>query len=141
MSAVIKPSTNLLETRWRLTDTNSIQVGSTPGPVETNLVTRRPATRRPRPPPDFLADNPFIGPGGGTEDNVSLSPGDVMAILNMIGGNNNNNFNNNNNNNQPLFTTCPAATLCVDRSRCGSQENVEWIQVHDIFCSGATLTV
>ena len=110
--------------------------------METNLVTRRPATRRPRPPPDFLADNPFIGPGGGTEDNVSLSPGDVMAILNMIGGNNNNNnnFNNNNNNNQPLFTTCPAATLCVDRSRCGSEENVEWMQVHDIFCSGATLT-
>ena len=108
-------------------------MGSTPGPVETNLVTRRPATRRPRPPPDFLADNPFIGPGGGTEDNVSLSPGDVMAILNMIGGNNNNNnnFNNNNNNNQPLFTTCPAATLCVDRSRCGSEENVEWIQVYE----------
>ena len=106
-------------------------------------MTRRPATRRPRPPPDFLADNPFIGPGGGTEDNVSLSPGDVMAILNMIGGNNNNNnnFNNNNNNNQPLFTTCPAATLCVDRSRCGSEEYVEWIQVHDIFCLGATLMV
>ena len=91
--------------------------------METNLVTRRPATRRPRPPPDFLADNPFIGPGG-TEDNVSLSPGDVMAILNMIGGNNNN-FNNNNNNNQPLFTTCPAATLCVDRSRCGEEEIFE----------------
>jgi hypothetical protein len=31
----------------------------------------------------------------------------------------NNNFNNNNfNNNQPVFTTCPAATLCVDRNRC-----------------------
>jgi len=88
-----------------------------------NINTRRPATRpRPSVPPDFLANNPFIG-NGNDDDNISLSPTDVMAILDIMNDNRITNNNNNNNNNfgtasTPVFTTCPAATLCVDRSRC-----------------------
>jgi len=92
--------------------------------VETNRDNRRARVTTARPgrvPPDFLADNPFIGGG----DDVSLSPSDVMTILTIMNNNRNknnnnnfnNNFNNNINNNQPVFTTCPAATLCVDRNR------------------------
>merc|ERR1711976_1135090 len=49
----------------------------------------------------------------------SLTPSDVMTILNIMNNNRNQNNNNNfNSNQQPVFTTCPAATLCVDRNRC-----------------------
>ena len=91
--------------------------------VQTNINTRRPATpTRPRPtvPDNFLANNPFIGKGN-TDESVSLSPADVMAILNIM--NDKTKSTNNINNNQggtisdQVFTTCPAATLCVDRSR------------------------
>ena len=94
--------------------------------VNTNVATRRPnTTRRPRPrptlPDDFLSDNPFINLPT-LDDSSGLTPGDVMAILNMMNNNRVVNTNNNVNSNgvvsDQVFTTCPAATLCVDRSRC-----------------------
>ena len=101
------------------------QVTSNPR-VQTNVNTRR-TTTRPSPPPGFLDDNPFISnPNRNNDDNnVSLSPSDVMAILNIMNDNRQAATNNNNNRvvnsfaptNTPVFTTCPAATLCVDRSR------------------------
>ena len=136
-----------VETSVDLDQEATSSVGSTPGPfviiniaadnadidgqvtsdprVQTNVNTRRPNTR-PTPPPGFLDDNPFISnPNQNNNDNnVNLSPSDVMAILNIM--NDNRQAANNNNNrvvnnfaptNTPVFTTCPAATLCVDRSR------------------------
>jgi len=89
-----------------------------------NMNTKRPASRpRPSVSPDFLANNPFIGQtNSNDDDNISLSPTDVMAILDIMNENRITNSNNNNNNfgtvSDQVFTTCPAATLCVDRTRC-----------------------
>ena len=88
----------------------------------TSTTTRRPS-RRPRPtlPDDFLADNPFINLN---QDTMNLTPGDMKTILDIINMNDNRVVNNNISpssgvsSSDPLFTTCPAATLCVDRSRC-----------------------
>jgi len=57
---------------------------------------------------------PDLTPITTTAPPFQLSPEDVMTILNMM----NDNRNVLNTNNDPIFRTCPAATVCVDRNRC-----------------------
>ena len=79
--------------------------------VKTNLADNNdpPATL---PLPDFLADNPFISDQDiNGQPSISLSPEDVMTILNIM------NSQSPAREQETVFTTCPAATICVDRSR------------------------
>ena len=86
--------------------------------VETNVSPLQPSRD---PLPDFLADNPFISgsigdTGGGASDpTLSLSPEDVMTILSIM--NSGNAASPAPTSTDPVFTTCPAATICVERSR------------------------
>jgi len=70
--------------------------------------------------PNTVNNNPFIPDVTpvitNTDTEFTLSPEDVMTILNMMNDNRNNI--NTNTNNDPVFRTCPAATVCVDRNRC-----------------------
>ena len=83
--------------------------------VETNVEPSR------DPLPDFLADNPFIsgsiGETGGSDPTFSLSPEDVMTILSIMNTGNTGSPATTTST-DPVFTTCPAATICVERSRC-----------------------
>ena len=87
--------------------------------VQTNVSPLQP-TRDPL--PDFLADNPFISgsigdTGGGASDpTLSLSPEDVMTILSIMNTGNTASPATTTST-DPVFTTCPAATICVERSR------------------------
>ena len=79
--------------------------------VKTNLADNNdPPTTLPL--PDFLADNPFISDQDiNGQPSISLSPEDVMTILNIM------NSQGPAREQETVFTTCPAATICVDRSR------------------------
>eukprot|EP00090_Calanus_glacialis_P011024 TRINITY_DN19514_c0_g1_i1.p1 TRINITY_DN19514_c0_g1~~TRINITY_DN19514_c0_g1_i1.p1 ORF type:complete len:453 (-),score=116.45 TRINITY_DN19514_c0_g1_i1:72-1430(-) len=72
--------------------------------------------------PDPISNNPFIPQvqptQASTEPQFNLSPEDVLTILDIMNDNRNNINNNNNVDPDPIFRTCPAATVCVDISRC-----------------------
>ena len=88
--------------------------------VQTNVSPLQPSRD---PLPDFLADNPFIsgsigdsGGGGASDPTLSLSPEDVMTILSIMNTGNTASPATTSTT-DPVFTTCPAATICVERSR------------------------